>query len=357
MLFLNCSQLSISYGCIEDEEGDCEESQSKTKPLSKKSMDILIVLDNSPLGQKLNPQITTNLKQFLQCIKPLDWQVGIVSGVKNKQMGMLLPLEGAVEDTLNLENQEIDSGHNSDPHFAKEETETDSLLTESSKIISVDMANHKQIFSKTVSLSSGCEYPPFCHKGKRRPLSAVKAFMQNTEEKSQLLRESTFLSVVVVSSSDEQGGVFSAPDVTAQKALSMLSAEYDTEQFATFSVTDAGHTDDCIKTAGDIVRKGTSFLATTGQIAGMIFMEPLMIVGSALLSYKSDQGSKPKELAQFAEEGGGEIFDICKPFFGRALAYSMLKSVDRESQFPEKCQQFSQKKSDKKSDKKKQSKK
>ncbi len=364
MLFFNCSRLSISQYCSEDEEGNCEEKQGRSEFLIKKSVDILIVLDNSPLGQKLNPQITANLNQFINCIEPLDWRVGLLSGVENKDspMGMLLPLEGAEEQTPNLEladteypaEQETGTEQERPWHSSggPEATDTEEPAEQqpapsslpSQKIISADMENPEKIFSDTVSLSSGCEHPPFCHKGKRKPLSAVKAFMENTEEKEQFLREESTLTVVVVSSSDEKGGWFSDPDTTAKTALTSLSAEYDPEQLSTFSVTDSGKTDDCIKTAGEVIKKGAGFLGNLGQAIGMITLEPITILASASLTYYAADGESPaQELTQFAEAGGGKTFDICKPYFGRALAYGVLQSVDREGQFPEKCQQFEKK--------------
>ena len=368
LLFAHCARMSISSQCVKDEEGVCQtEQQGKTKLLVKKSVDILIVLDNSSKGQKLNPQITANLNQLIQCIEPLDWQVGVISGVedKNSPMGHLISVE---RDKLKF-NQEKPTPQKKPRQsynrlLSREEKELAEIEAKSHKtgdfnsnlahspihpkVISPHMADYKQAFANTVSLSSGCDKPPFCHKGKRKPLSALQAFMHNEEDKTQLLRESAHLAVVVVSSSDEAGGGFFAGQVvSAQEALSAVSLDYSSHKWTAFAVTDAGQTNDCINTAKDFARKGTNFLATIGDIAGMLTMDPLIMLGSAILKSQANKPQKStQELSQFVSGGGGQTFDICKPFFGRAVAYSLLKSVDRESQFPETCKQFDKSQAD-----------
>ena len=310
LAFFNCSKITVVSQCVEDENGICLKRQGNTQLLSKKSVDILLVLDNSPLGQKLSPQITDNLNQMVQCIEPLDWQIGIIYGTQNKKtpMGKLLTIKQG----------------------------------DTAKFISPDMPHYKQAFQHTVSLTSSCDKLASCpKKGKQKPLSALQAFMQNTEEKALFLRESATLAVVLVSSSDEKKRLFSRPEVSPQEVLSSISLDYSSDQWIAHAVTSAGQKDDCIKTATDFVQKGAGFVAKMGQVVGIITVNPLIILGSSVLKYQADKPRpRAKKLSQFVSGGGGQIFDICKPFFGRAVAYSILKSVNRESQFPKSCQQF-----------------
>ena len=332
LVFFNCAKISVTNQCIDDGSELCRDKQGKVQLLARKPVDILIVLDNSRKGQKLNPQITDNLNQFVQCIEPLDWRVGIIPGVKHKDhaMGKLM----VMEHSALLENKPSTLEDKKTQHLAEPAGPL--------KFISPDRENYKQIFADTVSLSSGCDKPPFCYKGKRRPLSALQAFMQNTEEKKLFLRESADLAVVVVSSSDEKRGFFSGPGVSSQEVLSSISLDYSSDKWTALSVTDAGQAGDCIKTVGDFKRTSMGFLSKAGNIVGMVTFQPLVLLGSAVLSYQADKAhqSNTSSLFEFAKGGGGQTFDICKPFFGRAVAYSVLQSVDRESQFPEPCKQF-----------------
>ena len=329
VFFFNCSDIYLaSWNCIEDGDQRCEQ-YGDVGWLDNKPSDVLIILDNSPKGQELNPHVTSNLGQLLKCMRPADWRVGVVSDVA----------KGASADTLGeLINLEMDGE------------------ISVRKFITPEMKKHRAVFSDTISLKSGCSFPPYCSEGSRRPLSAIKGFMQKQEIKktreNRFLRGYASLVIIVVSVSDEKKGIVSDSGTDAQAALASVYEKYDKDEFVGLVVTDAGNTDDCITTAGDFVSKGADGISKVGTIYGLGGLygvwsaHPLLVIGSQLLSgftQKSIEGASTSgELMKFARDSGGYAFDICKPDFGAALAYSVLQKIDMQRQFPDECKKFIQ---------------
>ena len=136
-LGLSCSDLHFNESnCVRNSEGQCRDPDDIAF-LHKEPMDLLIVLDNSYKAQELNPHITTNLNQFLQCIKPIDWKVGLISGVyngsKKESFGQLMRLK--VNGSLSLQNS-LDQHRD----------------------------HYSSIFNDTISLKSDCSTSSFCQR-------------------------------------------------------------------------------------------------------------------------------------------------------------------------------------------------
>ena len=327
ILFFNCSELYISsWNCIEDGEHQCGQ-YGDIELLSKKSVDIVVVMDNSTKGQELNSQITSNLNRFLKCIEEVvDWQIGVVSSVEDKNsidnLGQLIDLELKGEISIK-------------------------------KIISSDIKNYEMVFSDTISMESGCSYPPYCNNGNNKPLSAVKSFIHKEVYKDQFssfLRNYASLAVIVISPSDEEDGMLSSSSTSAQDALASVYEHYDKDQFIGLTVTDSGTENDCIHTVRDTISKGVRTIETAATIYGLIMMNPLITILASILSgffdYNPIEGSQPVEIVQFAKSAGGYAFDICKPSFGNSLAYSLLRKVEMEDRFPDDCKRFKQQRMD-----------
>ncbi len=317
VLFTNCSEMYISsWDCTEDEEHECAHNQySNTKKRSL--MDILIVIDTSDTGQELNDQITSNLSQFLKCVKPTDWRVGVISSMEkdNSQNGL--------GDLMHLE---IDGE------------------TSSRTFITAKMENHQKTFSDTISLQSGCSYPPYCGRGAHIPLSAVKSFMQKermtTEKQDSFLREHAPLTIVIVSSSDEKTD--SESNTNSQSTLTAIEEYYSADQFIGLVVTDSGEPNNCIKTTKDHLSNGLDFIGKTAAVVGM-FTNPLISIGGFLITNllsETIEDTDTLELVKFAKQTGGHTFDICKGDFGHTLAYSALQKLDMADQIPDECGDF-----------------
>ena len=320
VFFFNCSDLYLSsWNCMESEGNKCEQ-QGDISWLVKKPLDILMVVDNSSKGKELNPQVVSNVSQFVRCMEPVDWRAGIISGVAT----------GDSHDTLgHLINLEMNG----------------EVSVE--KFVSVHTLNYQKVLSDTVSMRSGCHYPPGCHKGPHRPLSAVKAFMERETNKrtpKAFLRNYAPVAIVLISSSDESVGFFSSSSSTsAQMALSSVYKHYNEDQFMAFTVTKQANNNDCLHTFDDTVSSGTKYMTKAGEIYGLITLNPVVMFVASLLSNLSDgvlTNEPPEELVSFAKESGGYVFDICKPTFGKAMAYGVLKKMNIEQRFPEECKKI-----------------
>lgn len=319
VFFFNCADLYISsWNCTEDGGYECKQ-KGDTSFLVEKPVDILIVLDNSSSAQELNPQIVLNLNQFLKCIKPADWRVGVVSSMESAE-------DGIFGELINLEIQ-------------------GQLSTK--KFVSVNTKDHKEVFSDTISLRTGCDYPPYCGKGSHKPLSAIRSFMEKEEGGFDgFLRGYAPLVVIIVSTSDEEDGLFSGLDTSSKEALEVIYNEYDEMDFIGLTVTDAGNRNDCITTTGEYISSGIDFLSEAGMVYGMVTLDPVTMLTSQVISHFSDMSvlseEEMPEIVKFAKSAGGYIFDICKPAFGKALAYSVLQKMKIEHRFPDECGQIRQ---------------
>ena len=319
VFFFNCTPLYLSSSnCIEEGTHKCRQN-GDVKWLAKKSMDILITLDNSPKGQDLNPRITSSLNQFLKCIEAIDYRVGVISGVTD---------DSSEEPMGDLINTEV-SGQVSVKKF-----------------ISADIKDYKKVFADTISLRSGCSYPPYCKSGSQKPLSAVKFFMQKEGGKNEydsFLRGYAPLAVIMITSSDEKKGVFSS-GTTSQEALASVYEHYKEDQFIGSVVTDYGKRDDCIDGFGDFVSKGVDFVAKVGIVFSSFEMNPLIGIPSVLLLGFSKKGGfinqRPTELIKFVKGAGGYIFNICQPSFGKGLAYSLLMKMEMENHVTDECKKI-----------------
>ena len=318
IFFFNCSELYFSpYNCVEDGTRDCKQN-GDIGWLERKSMDILITLDNSSKGQDLNPRVTSNLTQFLKCMEAVDWKVGIIPGVKGSNS------EGSLGVLMNTEI----SGQVS-----------------AQKFITSDTTDHKQAFSDTISLRSGCSFPPYCSDGSIKPLSAIKSFMhKQVGREGSFLREGAAFAVIVVSSKDESSGMFSGDSTDAQSALASVYEHYTEDEFIGLVVTGSNTRDDCIDQSSNFISTGVEYLGKVGGVYSLVTMNPLVMLASSLLVDFSDATSivdqSPVELINFAKGSGGYVFDICKPSFGKVLAFSLLKKMGKEDRFPEECKQF-----------------
>ncbi len=320
-LGLSCSDLYFSDGsnCVRNSEGHCLH-RGDTAFLYKEPMDLLIVLDNSHKAKDLNPHITANLNQFLQCIKPIDWKVGLISGVYNRgeseNFGQLMRMEvNGLQSSQNSLNQHRDS--------------------------------YSRIFNDTISLQSGCSAPPFCYQGKLQPLSAVKSFMESSQ-KNTFLREQTPLAVMIVSSSEKQKKpVFANKPASSQELLSVLQPGYygHFDHFMSMAALPPGTHEDCVRTAGDIVSGGAKAVSQIGQTYAMSSADPgawlfSVILGDILNLFRNR--GKTYEIAQFVKETGGQVVDLCSPHFGKALAYLLFQKLNVPDKFPDECRIISQ---------------
>ena len=317
LFFFNCSELYLSsWSCVETEGHQCKRT-GDTSWLIKKPLDVLVVMDNSSKGKKLNSQITANLNQFVRCIEPVDWRLGIISGVEDEDNSST-----ALGHLMNIEvNGEIST----------------------EKFISVNTIGYQKILSDTVSLRSGCDYPPYCNKGSHKPLSAVKAFMEMEAVKgganTAFLRDYAPLTIIFVSSSDEETGMFSSSGTSPEMALSSVYNHYSENKFMALTAVKPGNKDNCLTTFGDTTHNGMEHLTTAGEIYGMVTLNPVVVFGSSLLSDISESvftDKPPEELVNFAKSSGGYAFNICKPAFGKAMAYSVLKKNEYRRSFSRK---------------------
>ena len=323
-LFLfNCSELYLStWNCTEEDGRQCDQT-GDVSWLTKKSLDILIVMDTSSEGQELNPLITNNLGQLLTCIEPaVDWRIGIISGVEDESFPQLGKLTG-----LEIEGQ---------------------ISTQT--VIHPRMKNYRQVFSDTVSLKTGCAYPPYCIDGDVKPLTAIATFMKRySRPQSSFLREYASLAAIVISPSDEEKR--SSSSTPAQAALREVYAHYRASEFVGLAVTDSGTVNDCVSSPVDFVYDGLEFTQKAGSVyaAGSAFgffapINPLALLAITLLpEFAKGQLVADKrlmELMKFARDTNGHVFDICKPHYGRALAYSILQKMNMENRFPDECKLF-----------------
>ena len=320
----SCSDLSFSDRsmdqlCLEENGEPCK-YQGDTTWLEEKSVDILISLDNTALGQELNPKISSNLNEFLKCVAPADWRVGFLPGAQKpkppSKLGELIPLEIAQK-------------------------------TSKQKIITPDMPESARVFEDTVSLRSGCSYPPFCAEGQPAPLQTIKAFMNKKQEKARFLRPNVPLVLIVVSLSGEDSPSSAVSSQSAQSLLTQLSAKYSAKDLLAITVTNTGQEDDCVHSNSNFLSDGMGYVAKAGQAVGLVTVMPELILASALLSLLADEVKKePKtpehsmELARFAKRAGGGALNVCKDTFGRALAFSVLKHLNMENRFPDECKKF-----------------
>ena len=138
-----------------------------------------------------------------------------------------------------------------------------------------------------------------------------------------------------MSLSDEKG---STP---AQVALNEIYEHYEEDEFIGLAVTDSGKTGDCIHTFEDTISGGLQFVSKVGQLYSMAVADPFTWIGSSLLSEFAEGGIGTRkssvELIKFAKNTDGYVFDICKPHYGKALAYSILQKMNIEERFPEEC--------------------
>ena len=322
-LFLfNCSKLYLSaWNCTEGDGRECDQA-GNVGWLTKKALDILIVMDTSPEGQELNPLITNNLGQLLACLEPaVDWRVGIISGVEDEsfpQLGQLTSLE--IEGQISTQT-----------------------------VVHPHMENYRQVFSDTVSLKSGCAYPPYCIDGDVKPLTAVAAFMKRyLRPQRPFLREYASFAAIIISPSDEEKKQ-SSTSTPAQVALREVYTHYKANEFIGLAVTDSGNINDCVTSSVDYLSDGLDYIQQAGSLyaAGSAFglftpISPLALLGITLLpEFARGQlvaDKKLMELMKFARDTNGHVFDICKPHYGRALAYSILQKMNMEDRFPKECQ-------------------
>ena len=112
----------------------------------KTSLDVLIILENSKSMEKFSHIVAPQLTQFVKCVEPLNWKVGILSsmwkkkGERNNNGGgayssFLMPMEkqGQISNKVWINSGTYD---------------------------------YQKIFFDTVSLNSGCSLPPYCIKRK-----------------------------------------------------------------------------------------------------------------------------------------------------------------------------------------------
>ncbi len=318
MLFFNCSEMRLSpWNCIEDGDYECEQ-YGDTQKLHKKPTDIVIVMGTSKKGRELNPKTAVSLEQFLKCIKPADWRVGIISGTEedssSQNPGSLMSLEIAGEQSKQ-------------------------------KFITRRTKNYEKVFFNTVSLKSGCSKAPYCGQGANTPLNSIKTFMQKEGAKRNkqngFLRSYAPLSVILISSTDEEKGV-SNSKTTARLALSAVGKYYK-DDFTGLVVTDMGKTNDCIQTTREVLSTGMKWAGKIGVLAGLVTLNPWISFGSHIFTNTAGKFIEEKdtpELIKFAQNTAGAVFDICKNSFGAPLAYNVLKKIDMEDALPNECNPF-----------------
>ena len=321
VFFFNCSDLYMSSSnCIGNEGRECKQ-QGDSSWLAKKPTDILVVIDNSPKGEELNAQVAANLSQFVQCIDPVDWRVGVISSVEKKS--------GSTHTLGHLINLEMNG----------------EVSVE--KFVSANTLNYQKVLSDTVSMRSGCTFPPHCNNGSHKPLSAVKAFMERETNRSTsdaFLRSYAPLAIILVSSSDEDmGGLFSSSGTSSGMALSSVYGHYSENKFMALTVTKPADNDNCLRTFRDTASDGAGYVTKAGEVYGLVTLNPAVMFISSLLSELSESlltNKPPEELIKFAKNSGGYAFNICKPTFGKAMAYSVLEKMNIAERFPEKCKKI-----------------
>ena len=218
-----------NWNCVETDGHECGQS-GNISWLNKKPVDVLVVMDTSARARKLNTSIASNLNQFLTCVQPLDWRIGVVSSMDKT---------GSHYETGELMNVEDVESHSS--RF----------------FVDTKVKNYQEIFSKTVSFSTGCSNPPYCGKGSSKPLTAVQAFMEKEDEstkKNRFLRGYADLAVILVSTKDEKKKIFSQT-TPSQSALSAVYKKYSEDDIIGFTVTDSGTRKACVKTMGTLCGK------------------------------------------------------------------------------------------------------
>ncbi len=336
LLFFNCSQLYFSSeeACLSGGAscGNIRTPQGNTDLLFKPPVDILLVMDNTETLKPLNPSVAMSLNAFLKCIEPLDWRLGLLTSAE-KTKNVSHSRGGAFGDLLYLENQ-------------------GRILPE--RYLSLRTKDYEDVFSDSVSLTSGCEFPPYCGKGASKPLSAIKAFASSPKN-ALFLREQTPLVSIIVSSTDEEEGIFSKKTF-ADEALTALHKKdryyIHNDHLMNVSVTASGTSNDCIKTTRDVVEKGMKAISVGSLMYSLIYVEPLMLLGSVVLSAVTralsrsgiqtrQKKEKPEDrvaIADLAHNTGGYLMDLCNPDFGKALAYVTLQHVQREDLFSRECQ-------------------
>ena len=318
LLFFNCSDLYMNdWDCVEANGRECGQN-GNINWLNKKPVDVLVVMDTSARARKLNTSIASNLNQFLTCVQPLDWRIGVVSGMdktgSNYKTGELMNIEGAESRRF---------------------------------FVNTKVKNYQEAFSKTVSFSTGCSNPPYCGKGSLKPLTAVQAFMEKEEQtpdKNRFLRSYADLAVILISTKDEKKKIFSQTS-PSEAALSAVYKKYSEDDIIGFTVTDSGGKKACVKTMGNTMWKGANTIGRGGMAYGMLAFNPVVFLGSQLVKDFSEKqpmkNTEKRQIVQFAKITGGYAFDICKPHFGTAIAYSLLKKTGLEESFADECKKHS----------------
>lgn len=375
--FTACSQLYItstamdSIGCDEHNKSDlCNKNKGDISLLKKKSLDVVLVLNNLKDHQELNSHVTTNLNKFLQCIDDVvDWKIGIVSSVYDSDfpgnyfgnfMDLEIPTQTqaiAPTDNENLYiydeeqfviNKDVDAinpseapvvVHKSNPLIQNEA----SFL--SNNILTRDVKNYEMIFSNTISLESGCENPPYClEDGKNQPLKSVKNFMEkqlnNKNKFNNFLREYAFLAVIVLSPTDEDTSFFSSTDVKSQNLSEFFNANYSYDKFMALTVTNSYKKDDCLLTGDEAISHSMNVVTSAAAIYGIISSNPLVTILISLVDDFFNTNTDSSEIIKFTKQTKGYAFDICKPSFGNSLAYSVLQKMQQEDRFSDKCKQL-----------------
>ena len=332
--FFSCSELYFSaYECEGEECLHSTAPRGNTDLLFKPPVDILIVKDNTSKMRPLNPSLTMSLNSFLKCMEPADWRMGmIVSGSPKKNQAHKL----STGQLLKWEH----SGR---------------LLPQ--RALSARTPHYPEVFSDTVSLASGCHLPPYCGKGDPRPLTALKTFASPGRQGSRrrFLRERVPLVSIIISSSDEDYASLSQRTQAEEtlSAIQRLSHFYmHRDHFMNITVTASGTANDCISTPQDYVEKGLGALSMAGTLYAMVQVEPLVFLGSVLLSglasrfsrggiqqrQKHKEPEKRVAIADLAQSTGGYLMDLCNPDFGKALAFATLQHIQKEDLFSKECQ-------------------
>ena len=305
--FFNCSELHISsWNCIETEDQNCLYS-GDVGLLDRKFIDMLVVLDNSDKAKKIQPVIKTGLSNLIDCMEPVDLRVGVMTSSESAMMGDLLSLE--------MEGQ---VSHN--------------------KILKSSTPKYAKFFKDTISLDTGCEYPPYCSSGKKiKPLTAMQSFMQKENQKQSFLRDySSLFVVVMVTSSDEKGA-------NAELVLENVYGDYTADRFMAVTVTDLGQKKNCLYSSQDRATDNLNFIGKVSSTYGILAAIPEVAIAGSLLNLVTSSSQKEKvtpqtnQVIQFAIQSGGKFFDICKASFGREIAQDIFQKVNIERQIPDQC--------------------
>ena len=317
----NCAELYFaSLDCL-DEDGESSgfcRQMGDTDLLVRQPADILFVLNHSEEMRELNDTVSDNLKRFLKCMKPTDWQVGFISTVNNDAayVGELMPLE--------LNGQ---------------------LSTK--RFIRSDMENYETLFDQSVSLHSGCHLPPYCKGESVTSMNAIKAFMDNPNNQDMFFRKETPLTMIVISSFDDSDAS------SAESALSAVHRGYSgyADHFMSLTVTAPGTEDDCIKTVKDNLTGGLQTVSRIATGIGFMSYNPLVIMGATLFGVLTSMGfnSDPEEIkkdirnmeiVRFTTMTGGRVLNICHPKLGEAIAFSILERIGMEDRVSDDCKDF-----------------